>query len=130
MAIGAAVIGLAALTGGASLAITVAIAAGTGAALGGIGGAVDYYVENGTLKGASKSVIGGATKGFMTGSISGYVGGQVGIVGKALNLGRGATTAVGAFSNGLASAGGETIHAIADGNGITSEEKKKSLKVV
>lgn len=128
IAIGAAVIGLAVLTGGTSLAITVAIAAGTGAALGGIGGAIDYYAENGTLKGASKSVIGGAAKGFMTGSISGYVGGQVGIAGKALKLGRGATTLVGAASNGVASMGGETIHSLTDGKGITNEEKKKIAK--
>jgi len=128
VAIGAAVIGLAALTGGASLAITVAITAGVGAAIGAAGGAVEYYAENGTLKGAGSTIIGETAKGFMSGAISGYVGGQVGIAGKAMKLGRGATTIVGAVTNAAASSGSETIHSLANGGGITDKEKKEIVK--
>lgn len=128
IAIGAAMIGLAALTGGASLAITVAIGAGVSAALGAGGGALEYYMENGTMKGASKKIIGDAAKGFMTGAISGYVGGEVAIAGKTMNLGKGLTTVAGSFAGGVSSAGGEAIHAYADGNGITEEEKEDIIK--
>ena len=128
IAIGAAVIGLAALTGGASLAITVAIGAGVSAALGAGGGALEYYMENGTMKGASKKIIGDAAKGFMTGAISGYVGGEVAIAGKTMNLGKGLTTVAGSFAGGVSSAGGEAIHAYADGDGITEEEKENIIK--
>jgi len=126
--VGALVIGLALATGGTSLAVTVAVAAGTGAALGGVGGAIEHYMEYGTTEGMVKSIVGGAAKGFMTGSITGIVGGHVTLAAKSMNLGRCATTAFGAVTDGMASAGAEYIHAVTDGNGITEEEKREIIK--
>lgn len=119
VAIGAAVIGLAALTGGASL---VAIAACTSALIGGATKGIDYYAKNGTLKGAAKDIIGGAAKGFMTGSIEGYIFGGAKMLTEGHKIGRVATALIGSGTSGGSTFIGETIHAVSDGDGITDEE--------
>ena len=122
VAIGAAVIGLAVLTGGTSLAVTVAIAAGTSAFIGGSVKGIEYYAKNGTLKGASKEIIGATAKGFMTGAIEGYILGGSKILMEGHKVGRAATSLIGSGTNGGSTFISETIHAASDGNGITADE--------
>jgi len=113
IAIGIAVIVLAAVTGGTALAVITAISACSGSVISGIFAAL-----------TGGDVFDAMATGFMSGAISGFIGGHIGAFAGAHNFGKAATIAIDVISNGASSAGSEIIHAVSDGTGIDDAEKK------
>lgn len=108
-------------TGGALAPLFIGVAAST--VIGGGVSAYQYY--NGNPDGATSlgdAIFRGASKGFMTGSISGLFSAGSSAIVHAKGLSKTATTLLGAGSGGMGSAGSETVHALADGDGISSDE--------